>query len=248
MGMKRYLSVAALLAGAAAVSAGPAVDGRRSPVLVELFTSEGCSSCPPADALLEQLDRQQPVAGAQVIVLSEHVDYWNHDGWTDPFSSPSATNRQQQYARRFGISGPYTPQMVVDGAEEFVGNNPRFAEAAIHTAAQKEKVAVRLIAVPGSAGVRVEADPLPAGKHRKAGVWVALAGNSGTSRVLGGENHGRTLHHVAIVRELRQVGSVSDQSGFKTEIAGASDARLIAFIQDPGNGRVWGAAQLSGIQ
>ena len=211
------------------------------PVLVELFTSEGCSSCPPADALLAELDSRQPVTGAQAIVLSEHVDYWNHDGWVDPFSSRAATERQEQYARRFGISGPHTPQMIVDGAEEFVGNNPRFAEAAIRSAAQKEKAGVRLIRQ--GASVRVEVDPLPAGKHRKAEVWVAAADESGTSNVKGGENHGRTLRHVAIVRQLRQAGTVSDQAGFRAEVPAAGAGRLIVFVQEPGNGRVWGVGE-----
>src|SRR5213594_3831029 len=99
----------------------------RGPVLVELFTSEGCSSCPPADALLARLEKSQPVAEAEIIVLSEHVDYWNRLGWRDPFSSVEFTLRQQRYTEGFRRDGAYTPQMVVDGRVEFVGSDERQA-------------------------------------------------------------------------------------------------------------------------
>ena len=217
----------------------------RQPVLVELFTSEGCSSCPPADAFLEKLDRTQPVAGAQAIVLSEHVDYWNHDGWTDPYSSAAYSARQEVYARRFKLGeGPYTPEMVVDGTTEFVGSEEGKAESAIRAAAQEPKVGVHLIAADQS--VIVEVDALPAGTSHKANVYVAQAADSGTSDVLRGENKGRKLHHVSIAKDLRQVGTISDHGGFKKKLAlpafGAAGARLIAFVQEPGNGKVWGAA------
>ena len=239
---------AAILAAPRPAGAGDNLTNQRQPVLVELFTSEGCSSCPPADALLEKLDRDQPVAEAQIIVLSEHVDYWNHDGWTDPFSSAAFTGRQETYTRRFGLDGPYTPEMVVDGSAECNGSDAQKAGAVIRQAAVQPKVGVRIrAAASGEAAVTLEVDPLPEGKTHKANVYVTYAANSGTSDVLRGENRGRTLRHVSIAGKIQQVGTVGGRETFKKVVSiraadAPAESRLIAFVQEAGNGRVWGAA------
>ena len=118
---------------------------RRAAVLVELFTSEGCSSCPPADDLLIQLDKEQPVPDAEIVAISEHVDYWNRLGWADPFSSAAFSERQNQYARAFGTNQIYTPQMVVDGRTAFIGSQEGKARREIAQAAQAPKAKVGLV-------------------------------------------------------------------------------------------------------
>jgi hypothetical protein len=220
----------------------------RQPVLVELFTSEGCSSCPPADALLEKLDHDQPIAGAQIIVLSEHVDYWDHDGWMDPFDSAALTARQTDYAQRFALGDPYTPQMVVDGNAECNGSDAKKAGALIRQAIGGPRVGVRIrVEGSGNTAVTIEVDALPEGTARKANVYLARAAERGTSDILRGENKGRTLRYVSIVRDIKKVGSIGGHETFQKQIPlRAADApgesRLIAFVQESGGGRVWGAA------
>ena len=143
-------------------SATPAM---RKPVLVELFTSEGCSTCPPADALLVRLETEQPIPGVQVIAIEEHVDYWNQQGWNDPFSSSEWTLRQQDYGSKFKLPAPYTPQLIVDGETQLVGGRQGETQEAIRQAAQQQKAEVTLMprkpSADGTDLVEVRVDKLP---------------------------------------------------------------------------------------
>ncbi len=231
-------------------SASPAATNR-VPVVVELFTSEGCSSCPPADALLRKFDAQ-PFPAAELIVLSEHVDYWNHIGWTDPYSSHAYSERQSAYGDRLHLDGVYTPQMVVDGTREFVGSNSEDAEKAISKATGTSKIDVRITAARldgETLYARIEAGPLPAGTQ-SADVILIAALNHAESQVAAGENSGRRLTHVAVVRALKKTGSIAPGQSFSQEVAvklekhaGASDLRAVAMVQEPGPGKILGAAQ-----
>jgi hypothetical protein len=203
----------------------------RAPVLVELFTSEGCSSCPPADRVLEALD-------SSAVVLSEHVDYWDHQGWRDPYSSHANTQRQESYARHFSTEGPYTPQMIVDGAVEFNGSDAQRAAREIARSAAREKTAVHLSRNGSQLTIETGAAP------RGADVMLALAEDSGISQVAAGENRGRTLHHVAMLRSLRKIGTLKRGTPFHQTIdlgAAAAGKRVIVFLQDSDLGRISGA-------
>jgi len=151
---------------------------KRTPVIVELFTSEGCSSCPPADALLSRLERSQPIAGAQIIALEEHVDYWNNLGWVDPFSAPQYRVRQNDYAQRFFIESVFTPQMVVNGQAQFTGNDGNRALQEIGRApAPVVQVDLRTAVNAGDPQLLdlfVQVTNLKAGKAHAANVYLAV--------------------------------------------------------------------------
>jgi hypothetical protein len=245
-----FVYFAAAFAWAADVTASSAV---AAPVLVELFTSEGCSSCPPADSLLGKLDGLQPVAGAQAIVLSEHVDYWNHDGWKDAYSSSFYTDRQKDYVRRLGVAEAYTPQMIVDGVAQLNGSNGPAVLAALEKARGDEKVPVRITSV-GLDGrtlrLHVAVDELPSdSKAKKADVMVAVALNRASSHVSAGENKGRDIQHVAVAESITKVGRVERGKKFDGDVVvklkgteGLGDLRVIAFVQAGDGGAVVGAA------
>ena len=225
-----------------------------TPVLVELFTSEGCSDCPPADTLLERLDKSQPVAGAQLIVLSEHVDYWNHIGWKDPYSSHAYSERQGAYAARFGLGSVYTPQMVVDGKFEFVGSDEGRAIAAAETAVQAQKVSIKLsgahVESNGVLTVHLDAGRLPSPAAGPTNVLLAVADERDETHVTSGENGGRTLRHIAVLRSLKEVGSLDQSKGLSKDIEievprRNGGIRLIAFAQDGKAGTIRGVASTS---
>jgi hypothetical protein len=231
----------------------PRRNDSRTPILVELFTSEGCSSCPPADALLSKLDRQ-PADGAELVVLSEHVDYWNHLGWRDPYSSHFYSERQSAYADRLGLSSIYTPQMVVDGSIEFVGSSARSANEAFVQALGAPKIPVRLSSIylerADILRAHIETEALTDSfGSREAEVYVAVALNHAESEVSRGENGGLRLAHTAVVRTLFKIGTVELGQNFVQDVqlklqsgADPRNLRVIAFLQQPHQGRVIGAA------
>jgi hypothetical protein len=223
-----------------------------TPILIELFTSEGCSSCPPADTLLKQFD-MQPVTGTQLIVLSEHVDYWNQIGWKDPYSSRFFSDRQSMYAQRMGSDSVYTPQMIVDGTREFVGSDGHEAQQAIAKARTAEKLPITLsnlaLTTPGALHGRIEIDALPESLHvHSADMFIVVALNHGESQVLRGENEGRRLQHVAVVQSITKIGTVGKTTKFAQDASvklaeniDPANLRIIVFAQDPSSGRVLGA-------
>ncbi len=232
-------------------TANAADTGTRTPVLVELFTSEGCSSCPPADGLLKDLLRRQPVPGAEIIAIGEHVDYWNSGGWADPYSARAYTVRQNNYAASFHNSEVYTPQMVVDGKTEFVGSDAERAQAAIGRAARAPKAQVTIMAggaSPSAVTVTVHHMP-PVTPRDAAQVWLAVTQDGLSSHVTGGENRGRTLAHVAVARSLRLLGTMQagqDFTGTATvKPTQGGSVRAVAFVQEQGSRRVLGAAVAS---
>ncbi|HEY6621422.1 MAG TPA: DUF1223 domain-containing protein [Steroidobacteraceae bacterium] len=243
--------VLALAGSAAIITVADAAESTASPVLVELFTAEGCSSCPPADAFLMQLDAHQPIPGVQLIVLSEHVTYWN-DSWPDPFASGHLTARQEDYVRALKRPSAYTPQLIVDGTAEIRLSNPQDMERIFRAAAASPKIPVSVASVKVESGhpaylsgeIQVDGNS----EQHKADVYLALALDRVETKVSRGENRGKTLAHVAVVEYLSKLGRLNPGQKFdqtfrvplERELA-SNDARLIVFVQEGGAGRVIGS-------
>lgn len=254
MDMGRTLAVAILVAAAICVSivvaktTEPGVPRRA--VVVELFTSEGCSSCPPADELLGRLRQDLSAKNIQVIPLGFHVDYWNRLGWKDRFSSAEFTQRQEQYTHALKADGPYTPEMVVDGEVEFVGNDAGQAQRTIRQQASQLETAQVKIAPAGADQLTIQVKG-PASSSANALVMLAITEDNLTTEVFSGENGGRTLHHAAVVRELQEVG-VLHNGIMATTVPlklekdwKRNDLRAVVFVQQGPSGKIEGAASVA---
>ena len=217
-----------------------------TPVVIELFTSEGCSSCPPADALLVDLSHKNPPSGTQLILLGEHVDYWNYIGWTDRFSSPAFSERQKSYAKQLHLATVYTPQMVIDGHLQLVGNGAAEVYRDISLAAAEPKPAQVSLQWQSQHKLHI-AVQAPAAERPK--VLLAITEDGLSTAVGGGENGGRTLQHAAVVRQLRELGKAANgQFETNVDVAAHPDwnpakLKVVVLVQQPG-GKILGAASL----
>jgi len=258
--LAHFLPSALVLILAVTCQAGPSQNAAgtasaRVPVVLELFTSEGCSSCPPADALLAKLEEQQPVAGAEIIALEEHVDYWDHEGWVDPFSSGQWTQRQEAYAAGFADHGVYTPELVVDGRSGFVGSHQSDAYRAIASALVQPRTDISVSLLKSEKHdherLRVEVGKLQGAQQGDvAEVWLAITETTLHSSVTAGENAGHDLYHAPVLRWLHKAGtsnlnaapSFAGESDLKLDSAWKrNNLRIVAFVQERRSHHILGA-------
>lgn len=196
--------------------------------LVELFTSEGCSSCPAADRAVEELAKQYP---DDVYVLAFHVDYWNRLGWTDEFSKADYTQRQSDYASQFNLSSIYTPQVVINGRHEFVGSDKTKLQF-ITSAEIKNAVNKKLeLTTDGLAGKTVTVNYKTEGASGEI-LHIALVQTEASTDVKRGENGGRKLHHINIVRDFKTVSAKNGTVQLQIPSAlTTADVKVIAYLQ-----------------
>jgi hypothetical protein len=217
----------------------------RVPVLAELFTSEGCNSCRPADRLLEHLLEEQPIAGVYVVALSEHVTYWDQQGWKDPFDSQQFTARQQQYGLRFNLDSIYTPQLVIDGGHELIGSDQRSIERTLRDAAKVPKPPMQVQVTSGDGVLDVAASG-PGAAEKDGELWFALTEDHLVVDVKRGENANKALRHSGVVRILQSAGG-TDVSSKKLSFKLSPDwhrenLRVVAFVQSRKDRRILSVA------
>jgi hypothetical protein len=245
MRKKSFAAVVGLVVACLALCASPTL--AQGPIVVELFTSEGCSDCPPADALFTQLSHQRTSKSTELILLEEHVDYWNSSGWFDRFSSSDFTDRQNRYVKQFHLATAYTPQMVVDGRLQGVGNSVSGVQAMLSDASSDPKTSTVALRLVSPAKLAVTVDDSTRGKQK---VLLAITEDDLTTKVKGGENGGRVLTHSAVVRNLKLLGNTADGK-FETTVDLPAksdwkklDLRAIILVQSPDSGQILGAASI----
>ena len=243
--MKKF--ILGLIAVVAALAGLLSTAVAQTPVVIELFTSEGCSSCPPADALLVDLSRKTPPSGVKLILLGEHVDYWNYIGWTDRFSSAAFSERQNNYAHELHLATVYTPQMVIDGHLQTVGNGEAEVYRDISKAAADPKPAQVTLQWESPQKLHIAVQSTP---PERAKVLLAITEDGLSTAVGKGENGGRTLNHAAVVRQLRELGTVTNgQFASNVDVAAHRDwnpanLKAVVLVQQQGSGKILGAASL----
>jgi hypothetical protein len=224
---------------AAALGAAPSAAEQPAPIVIELYTSQGCSSCPPADAFFAELARQPGI-----VALGFHVDYWNYLGWADPFSSKKFTYRQKEYAMSFRQTGVYTPQMVVNGRRGEVGSDRSAVMAAI-VEARKHKPAAK-VTLEKLGGHRLRVTIAAAAEAKGAHVWLALFDLRQTTKILRGENEGKTLVHHHVVRDWKKLGEIAAEAAEFTVTAASDQGEkrggAAVVVQQPKAGSILGAA------
>jgi hypothetical protein len=236
--MAKHIWLAAVLT--AALSLPAVAESTSPPVVVELFTSQGCSSCPPADAYLGELARRP-----DILALGFHIDYWNYIGWTDPYSLPLAAQRQRAYSQRLGLHYVYTPQMVVDGGGEGVGSEPDKIAPLLDAARQRLRPGPTLSLEKRGGGFHIH---IGAGQAPSAAtVWLVGIDRRDETKVLRGENEGTTASDYQVVRSFKSVGAWHGQPLDLDLPAGAATGDQIAvLLQLDGTGPILTAATLAG--
>jgi hypothetical protein len=225
-------------------------------VVLELFTSEGCSSCPPADAFLKRLDDGGHLNDVEIIAIEEHVDYWDQLGWRDPFSSHDWTERQEQYAQALHHDGPFTPQFVVNGGKDFVNMSSREALQNVVEASKVASVELHLSQTnvsPRSAEFSITIGNAPPDTH-SGHLLLAVTERGLSSNVLRGENQGRNLTHAPVLRSLTSFripkANPSGVSEMNAKVAldpswKRENLRFVIFLQEPKSLHILGAASSS---
>jgi hypothetical protein len=231
---KKLRHLLSVLAGAAALAAGPSL---ADPVLVELFTSQGCSSCPPADQFLGELAQRK-----DIIALAYHVDYWDYIGWQDKFARPENTARQKDYRDALGLHTIYTPQMVVDGRYDVVGSQRSEVESSIKSAASQQKLPIAITENGGK--LRITAPPMEIDQAQPASLWLVTYSRRNETEVSSGENEGSILVEYNIVSDLRRLGGWTGNAiDMQLDLETADKNMGCAVIlQVDGNGPILGVA------